>query len=207
MGRSLWGTTHGGVRWKTLSWPHLGLDRAGRSGSREAPVPTTATRLPSRSWSWSHCAEWKTRPAKRSRPGMSGSRARAGGPLPATRTCGGDVAVGGLDASSAGCRRPTSALRTSRAEADVRAGRRTARRSRAGSRGSRLPAGTCATSSGWARRRTSRGATGRRTGTPGIGVVAPGAADVVGLLEDDEVLDALLLEPDGHAEAARIRCR
>ena len=35
----------------------------------------------------------------------------------------------------------------------------------------------------------------------GVGVVAPRAADVVGTFEQDEVLDPLLLEPDGHAEA------
>ena len=32
-------------------------------------------------------------------------------------------------------------------------------------------------------------------------VVAPGAADVVGALEHDEVVDALLLEADRHAQA------
>jgi hypothetical protein len=36
-----------------------------------------------------------------------------------------------------------------------------------------------------------------------IGVLPPGAAHVVGLLEHDEVVDALLLEPDGHAETGK----
>src|SRR5439155_2058280 len=35
----------------------------------------------------------------------------------------------------------------------------------------------------------------------GVRVLAPGAADVAGTLEDDEVVDAHLLEPDGGAEA------
>src|SRR5581483_11511663 len=39
-------------------------------------------------------------------------------------------------------------------------------------------------------------------GTPGKGVVAPGAADVAGALEDDEILDAFALEADGGAKAA-----
>ena len=37
-------------------------------------------------------------------------------------------------------------------------------------------------------------------GAAGIGVVAPGAADVVGLLQDQEV-DALPLQRDAHAES------
>jgi len=36
-----------------------------------------------------------------------------------------------------------------------------------------------------------------------IGVLPPGAAHVVGLLEHDEVVDALLPEPDRHAEAGK----
>jgi hypothetical protein len=34
-----------------------------------------------------------------------------------------------------------------------------------------------------------------------VGVVPPGAADVVGALEQDEVLDPRLLEADRHAQA------
>ena len=41
-------------------------------------------------------------------------------------------------------------------------------------------------------------------GAPGIGVVPPGAADVVGLLQNQEV-DVLLLQGDAHPEARRIR--
>ena len=38
-----------------------------------APVPMTATRLPVRSTSWSHSAEWNAGPANDDRPAMSGS--------------------------------------------------------------------------------------------------------------------------------------
>jgi hypothetical protein len=36
-------------------------------------------------------------------------------------------------------------------------------------------------------------------GQTGVGVVAPGAAEVVGPVQDDEIVDAGLLERDGHA--------
>lgn len=42
-------------------------------------------------------------------------------------------------------------------------------------------------------------------GGPGVVVVAPGAADVAGLLEDDEVVDPRLLESDRHAEPREAR--
>src|SRR5258708_39192840 len=35
-----------------------------------------------------------------------------------------------------------------------------------------------------------------------VGVVAPGAANVIGALQDDEVLDAVATQGDGHAQAA-----
>src|SRR5437868_5432419 len=38
-------------------------------------------------------------------------------------------------------------------------------------------------------------------GTAGIGVIAPGAAEIVGPLEHDEVVEAFPLQCDGHAEA------
>ena len=42
---------------------------------------------------------------------------------------------------------------------------------------------------------------GHVAGAARVGVVVPGAADVVAALEHDEVVDALLLEADRHAEA------
>ncbi len=50
-------------------------------------------------------------------------------------------------------------------EPDVRERRRSGRPRRAGRRGSRAGARRCSTSSGWGRRRRSRGATGRRSGS------------------------------------------
>ena len=57
IGRSLWGTTHGGVRWKTVSSLTSGWMR-GMSWMADAPVPTTATRSFFRLCVWSHWAEW-----------------------------------------------------------------------------------------------------------------------------------------------------
>jgi hypothetical protein len=52
----------------------------------EAPVPMTATRSPARAWLWSQCSEWKLAPAKRSRPGMSGTIGVPKGPVADTST-------------------------------------------------------------------------------------------------------------------------
>ena len=49
----------------------------------EAPVPITATRLPSSECSWFHCAEWNIVPANVSIPSISGSFGSANGPGPA----------------------------------------------------------------------------------------------------------------------------
>ena len=51
----------------------------------EAPVPITATRLPVRSTSWFHRAEWKTSPWKVSIPSMSGSLGAERPPAATTR--------------------------------------------------------------------------------------------------------------------------
>ena len=50
----------------------------------EAPVPMTATRLPVRSKSWFHRAEWKISPSNSSRPSMSGSAGSVSGPTAET---------------------------------------------------------------------------------------------------------------------------
>ena len=65
------GQSHGGVRWKTVSWATCGAI-SGTNWKALAPVPITATRLPVRSTSWRQRAEWKAGPAKLSQPGMSG---------------------------------------------------------------------------------------------------------------------------------------
>ena len=43
--------------------------------------------------------------------------------------------------------------------------------------------------------------TGDVTGTAWVGIVPPGAAEVVCLFKDDKVTVPLLLHPDGHADA------
>ena len=50
----------------------------------EAPVPMTATRLPVRSTSWFHRAEWKISPSNSSSPSMSGSAGSVSGPTAET---------------------------------------------------------------------------------------------------------------------------
>ncbi len=77
--------TYGGVRWKTVTcWARF--RSSGTNCTALAPVPMTATRLPVRSTSWSHRAEWKASPAKLSRFGMSGSAGRDSCPTAGTKT-------------------------------------------------------------------------------------------------------------------------
>ena len=77
--------TYGGVRWKTVTcWACF--RSSGTNWTALAPVPTTATRFPARSTPWSQRAEWKASPAKRSRPGMSGSTGRDSCPTAGTKT-------------------------------------------------------------------------------------------------------------------------
>ena len=77
--------THGGVRWKTNS--RLTCSRMlGTTCTAVAPVPSTATRSPVRSWSWFQCAVWKVVPSKRSRPGRSGTHGSLSRPGAATST-------------------------------------------------------------------------------------------------------------------------
>lgn len=44
---------------------------------------------------------------------------------------------------------------------------------------------------------------GHVTGASGIGVVPPGPPDVLGLLEDDKVVTARLLERDSHTQSRK----
>ena len=85
MARSTRGSTHGGVRWKTVSRDTSGwMD--GTIWMAEAPVPTMATRLPPSGTPWSQRAEWKTLPGNVSRPGMSGILGSDSGPVAETTT-------------------------------------------------------------------------------------------------------------------------
>ena len=66
------GMTYGADRWKTviaLTWSTI----PGTNWIALAPVPTTATRLPVRSMSWRHSAEWNAGPANVSAPGIEGT--------------------------------------------------------------------------------------------------------------------------------------
>ncbi len=73
MAKSVFGVTQIGVRWKTVSAEAC---RAiwGISCTAVAPVPITATRLPSSEALSSHFAVWMTSPAKSCTPSMSGRR-------------------------------------------------------------------------------------------------------------------------------------
>ena len=78
-GRSSLGTIHGGVRWKTVSCAALAAS-SGMTCTPLAPVPTTATRLPVRSMSASHCEVCIRSPVKSVRPSISGYLAAPNNP-------------------------------------------------------------------------------------------------------------------------------
>nr|WP_255656678.1 hypothetical protein [Pseudonocardia sp. ICBG162] len=59
---------------------------SGTSWIAVAPVPTTATREPVRSVSWSQRAEWNTGPGNSARPSTSGSFGSATSPAALTST-------------------------------------------------------------------------------------------------------------------------
>jgi hypothetical protein len=56
---------------------------AGTNCTADAPLPTTATRLPVRSTPWSQREEWNTGPSNPARPGMSGRLGVCHGPAAA----------------------------------------------------------------------------------------------------------------------------
>ena len=153
-----------------------------------APVPTTATRLPVRSTSWRHCAEWKAGPVKVSAPGMSGDdRVRelahgrdhqvglerlavAGGDPPAAPRV---VVLRGLDlhAGADQVEQPGLARGAAEVVEDLGLGAVAAAPLRV--------------------RRPGPGVQRRRhvAGRAGVGVVPPHPAHVVGALEDRDVVD------------------
>ena len=67
--RSGFGTTYGAERWKTVTCAASGW-MPGTNWIALAPVPSTAIRLPRRSTSCSHSAEWKAGPSKVPIPGQ-----------------------------------------------------------------------------------------------------------------------------------------
>ena len=71
------------MRWRIVRWATSSAI-SGMNWAALAPVPMTTTRLPRRSTSWSHRAEWKTGPAKVAAPGRSGMLGRLSWPTPLT---------------------------------------------------------------------------------------------------------------------------
>ena len=117
--------------------------------------------LAARSWSWSHVAEWKVVPSKRSRPGRSGIDGSLRAPVPEHERLGGQRALRGLEAPALDVLVPLGVEQLV-AEADVRQDPVALARSRAGRPRSPAGARRCASSRGSARRRTSTGARARR---------------------------------------------
>ena len=85
MRRSRRGSTQGGVRWNTVS-DNASRCTSGTNCTADAPVPTTATRRPRRSTSWSQRAEWKAGPANDPAPGRSGTDGSDSAPVAVTST-------------------------------------------------------------------------------------------------------------------------
>src|SRR5215831_1872189 len=191
--RSRRGTTQAGVRWNstrrcTTGWIF------GTIWIEEAPVPTTATRFPARSKSWFHRAEWKTAPEKSASPGTSGRDGSDSGPAAQMSTS----AVSSPRLVRSRHRAPPAAqsARISsvpkavpvgdvlQVAPDLRLPGETVRPVRVGRERERVQV----------RRDVA--------GTPGIGVVAPGAADRAGPFQDDEVGHPGGAQPDARADTA-----
>ena len=181
---------------------------SGMNCSALAPVPMTATRLPVRSRSWRHSAEWKYSPAKSAMPSMVGHSGRFSW--------------------------PTAEMTASPVMVSAHAVAQRSARSTAWSRRSRRPTGRrCRSGCAAARRRPrrSRGSTrcehtlGRVVERPVVALrervavvvvrvvdaaarvdaLVPRAADVVVLVEDRErhpgLLQAMRRQQPGHARA------
>ena len=162
-------------------------------------MPITATRLPVRSTEWSQRAEWKSAPSKVSMPSISGSRGSDRPPARGDQGPRDHVAGRRTAAPALGRRRP-------RPRARARCGttcasvtpysRATLRRYclDLGLRGvRRRPVGV-------AREGERVELAGDVAAGAGVGVVAPGAADVVALLDHEVVGLAVLGQPDRRAE-------
>ena len=152
--------THGGVRWKTCSRATSGWI-AGTIWIADAPVPITATRSPRRSWSWSQRAEWNVAPPNVPRPAIWGRCGSVSDPGAAIST---RADTGPPEVSSV--QRPAS---SSQSAPLTLVPNRIERRRSCSSRdalevGADLGLGRVgpASSPGWGRTRTSRGARGRR---------------------------------------------
>src|SRR5215472_2695838 len=151
-----------------------------------APVPTTATRSPARSTSCFHRAEWQGGPVELPDRGDHGGCPERAAILEHEVPYGAAfIEVGGGDA---------------RAEAQMRAEPTLAgQRVQVGQ--DLLPRRKAAAPP--ARPERERVQVRRHvTGEAGVGVVPPGPAEVAGPVDHEEVLDARLLERQGHADPA-----
>jgi hypothetical protein len=194
------GSTYGAERWNTVSDAVRAAMR-GTNWMALAPVPSTATRSPVRSCSWSHSAEWNRVPAKRSSPGTAGVDGRLSCPHAATTAS----ASCTVPSDSASCHRPDGLVEGGRqhlgAQPDVRQHAEVA----GDVAHVLLDLGLRGEPPRPVRLRGEReGVEVRRdvAGRARVGVGAPDAADVVAPLEQHEVLDAGLLQPDGGRHAA-----
>src|SRR5215813_5569576 len=199
MARSRRGITQAGVRWNSTRRATSGWI-SGTIWIADAPVPTTATRLPSRRAPWSQRAEWKTSPGKVASPGMSGRRGSESGPA--------------AEMTTSAVRSPWPVRSRQRAgPASQRASVTSAPNRRWPRRPWRVGDALQVVPDLWLPGEAVRPVRVRRerervqvrrdvAGTPGVGVVPPRAAQTGRPLEDDEVGHARLPQPDPGAEPA-----
>ena len=166
-----------------------------------APAPTTATRWPVRSRSWSHAGRVERGPGERVEPGQVGHH------RPVQLAERGDQHVRVDLLAGRGPHRPGAGGLVVRRSGDLDAGAHPVED--AGLGGGALQVGEDLRLAGVAVapvrvRRPRPGVERRRdvAGRAGVGVVAPDAADLVGLLEDGDVADAGAEQLGGDTEAA-----
>ena len=197
IGRFGCGMTHGAVRWKTCSCAAC-FWISGTNWIAEAPVPIAATRLPGGRSRGPSGRSGTSRPRSRRGPRCRGSSARPAGPCRRRRR-----------ARAAARRRSRSSSRPSSSHSMLLDGAVEPHlRAHAVLVGD---APQVVADLGLARVGLAPLRVGRErervevrrhvAGAARVGVVVPGAADVVAPLEHGEVLDPLLLEADRHAEA------
>ena len=198
--RSGLGATYGADRWKTVIFAASGW-MPGTNWMALAPVPSTATRLPRRSTEWSHSAEWKAGPWKVPSPGSSGIEGRDSWPTAVTST---SVSI---CSPVEVCRCQLAVAVVVRRRGDLDAGADQVEDAvLAGgpldvAEDLVLP-GVAVRPRGVGRERP-RVEGGRHVARRvGVGVLAPDAADAVGLLEHGDVAVSRALQLDGGAQAA-----
>ena len=199
MRRSRRGITQGAVRWNRCSVETRGWI-CGTNWIALAPVPITATRSPSRSWSWSQVGGVEDRrPRIVAGPGSRAASARAAA---RRRRPGRGRASGPLEVSS----RQRRASSSQRGASTSQPKRTCGRQALVGRDPAQVVADLGLGREGRAPVRVGRegervDVAGHVAATARVGVLAPGAADLARPLEDDEVVAAGALQPAGHREA------